>query len=136
MALKFPSDEWIKALSVELNSSEAYAQSSATWEGDFLFVIQPDAVYQQTAYLYINVQKGVSSDAVQTFSLEEKKAMYTISAPYSIWRKVIEGKLDPLQSMFTGKLKVRGNMAQIQRNPKATTDFVICATKIPTEFEV
>jgi putative sterol carrier protein len=135
MTIKFPSDEWIKALSAELNASEAYAQTAATWEGDFLFVIQPDAVYKQTAYLYINVQKGISSDAVQTSSLEEKPAMYTISAPYAIWRKVIEGKLDPIQSMFTGKLKVRGNMAQIQRNPKATTDFVTCATKIPTEFE-
>jgi putative sterol carrier protein len=134
MPIKFPSDEWIKALSVELNASEAYAQSSATWVGDFLFVVQPDAVYQETAYLYINVKEGKSSDAMQTSSLDEKKAMYTITAPYSIWRKVIEGKLDPLQSMFTGKLKVRGNMAQIQRNPRATTDFVICATKIPTEF--
>lgn len=31
MAIKFPTDEWIKALCEELNKSEAYAQAAATW---------------------------------------------------------------------------------------------------------
>jgi putative sterol carrier protein len=75
-----------------LNTSESYARSAADWEGDFLFVIQPDAAYQQAAFLYIDVQKGVSPSAMQVASLEEKPAMYTISASYSIWRKALEGK--------------------------------------------
>jgi putative sterol carrier protein len=136
MAIKFPSDEWIKALSAQLNASESYAKAAANWEGDFLFVVQPDSAFQQTAYLYIDFQHGKSPSAMQVGSLEEKKAMYTLSAPYNIWRKVIEGKLDVVQGMFSGKLKVRGNIAQIQRNPKVTTEFLACATKIPTEFEV
>ena len=135
MPIKFPSDEWIKALSTQLNTSESYAKAAANWEGDFLFVVQPDAAYQQTAYLYIDIQHGKSPSAMQVGSLEEKKAMYTVSAPFSTWRKVIEGKLDAVQGMFSGKLKVRGNMAQIQRDPKATTEFVACAAKVPTDFE-
>jgi putative sterol carrier protein len=135
MPIKFPSDEWIKALSAELNASESYAKAAANWEGDFLFVVQPDATYQQTAYLYIDIQHGKSPSAMQTGSLDEKKAMYTVSAPFATWRKVIEGKLDAVQGMFSGKLKVRGNMAQIQRDPKATTEFVACAAKVPTDFE-
>jgi putative sterol carrier protein len=134
MTVKFPSDDWIKALSAELNVSESYKQAAANWVGDFLFVIQPDATYPETAYLYIDVKEGKSPEAMQVSSPDEKKAMYTISASYSIWRKVLEGKLDPLQSMFTGKLKMRGNMVQVQRNLKATTEFVLCATKVPTEF--
>ena len=136
MAIKFPSDEWIKALSAQLNASESYAKAAANWEGDFLFVVQPDAAFQQTAYLYIDLQHGKSPNAMQVGGLEEKKAMYTLSAPYNIWRKVIEGKLDAMQGMFSGKLKVRGNISQIQRYPKVTTEFIACATKIPTEFEV
>ena len=135
MPIKFPSDDWIKALSAELNASESYANAAANWEGDFLFVVQPDPAFQQTAYLYIDIEHGKSPSAMQVSSLEEKKAMYTISAPFSTWRRVIEGKLDAVQGLFSGKLKVRGNMAQIQRSPKVTTGFVECATKIPTNFE-
>jgi putative sterol carrier protein len=136
MPIKFPSDEWIKALSAEINGSDSYAIAAAAWEGDFLFVVQPDASYLETAYLYIDIQHGKSPSAMQTSSLEAKKAMYTVSAPFTVWRKVIEGKIDAVQGMFTGKLKVLGNMAQIQRNPRATTEFVACAAKIPTDFNL
>jgi hypothetical protein len=45
MPIKFPSDEWIKASSAEINGREPYAIAAAAWEGDFLFVVQPDAFY-------------------------------------------------------------------------------------------
>lgn len=134
MSVKFPSDAWIKELSKELNASEGYAQAAANWEGDFIFVCLPDAEFSETAYLYLNLQHGKSVEAMQLKALSDKKALFTISGPFSIWRKVIEGRLDPLQGMFSGKLKVVGSMAQIQRTPKATTELVACAAKIPTEF--
>ena len=36
----------------------------------------------------------------------------------------MEGRLDPSQGMFSGKLKVVGSMAQVQRTPKATYELV------------
>ncbi len=42
MAFKFPSDEWIKELSRQLNESETYEKSAKDWEGDFDFVVEPD----------------------------------------------------------------------------------------------
>ena len=59
MAIKFPSEEWIKELSARLNSSETYAQAAATWEGDTTFVILPDADYPDTSYLYHRSQVKV-----------------------------------------------------------------------------
>ena len=134
MAFKFPSDEWIKELSRQINASETYAQAAANWEGDCLFVALPDAEYPETTYLYIDLQHGKSSNAMLVAGPEEKKALFTISAPFITWRKVIEGRLDPLQGLFSGKLKLVGSMAQIQRMPKATTELVKCAAKIETDF--
>jgi len=134
MAFKFPSDEWIKELSRQLNASETYAQAATNWEGDCLFIALPDAAYAETSYLYIDLQHGKSSNAMLVGGPGEKKALFTISAPFTTWRKVIEGRLDPLQGMFSGKLKVMGSMAQIQRMPKATTELVKCAAKIETDF--
>jgi putative sterol carrier protein len=134
MAIKFPSDEWIKELSVRLNASEAYAQSAAAWEGDCIFVVLPDADYADTAYLYINLQHGKSSDARQLKSLDEQKALFTISGPFNIWRRVAEGRLDPIQGIFSGKLKLVGSMAQLQRTPKATNELVKIAAQIDSDF--
>jgi putative sterol carrier protein len=136
MTVKFPSDEWIKALGEALNASPGYAQAAATWEGDFTFVCQPDSDFSSTAYLYINLQHGKCVEARLLSGADEKKPGFTISAPFGTWRRVIERRLDPLQGMFSGKLKVVGSMAQIQRTPKATTELVACAAKIPTDFGV
>jgi putative sterol carrier protein len=134
MAIKFPSDEWIKELSVRLNASETYAQIAATWQGDTIFVILPDGDHADTTRLYINLQHGKASDARQMGSLDEQKALFTISASFDTWRRVLEGRLDPIQGMFFGKLKLVGSMAQVQRNPKATYELVKVAEQIDTDF--
>jgi putative sterol carrier protein len=134
MPIKFPSDEWIKELSARLNTSPTYAQAAATWEGDNIFVVLPDADYPDTAYLYINLQHGQASDARQLSSLAEQKALFITSAPFNTWRKVLEGRLDPIQGMFSGKLRLVGSMAQVQRTPKATYEMVKVASQIDTDF--
>jgi putative sterol carrier protein len=134
MSIKFPSDEWIKELSNRLNTSETYALAAATWEGDNIFVVTPDADYASTMYLYINLQHGKASDARQLNSLDEQKALFTTSAPFNTWRRVLEGRLDPIQGMFSGKLKLVGSMSQIQRTPRATYEMVKVAAQIDTDF--
>jgi len=134
MTIKFPSDEWIKELSARLNASETYAQTATTWEGDTIFIILPDADHPETTYLYIDLQHGKASDARQLSSLDDQKSLFTTSAPFSIWRKVLEGRLDPIQGVFSGKLKLVGSMAQFLHNPKATSELVKVAEQIDTDF--
>jgi len=134
MSIKFPSDEWMKELCTRLNASEEYAQAAANWEGDNIFVILPDADFTDTAYLYINLQHGKASDARLLHNLDEQNALFTTSAPFSTWRRVLEGRLDPLQGLFSGKLKLVGSMAQVQRNPKATYVLTKIAAQIDTDF--
>ena len=134
MAIKIASEEWMKELEARLNASESYAQAAATWEGDIIFVILPDDTLPETLYGYINLQHGKASDARKLNSLEEQKAKFTMSAPLATWRKVQAGRLDPLQAMFSGKIKVIGSMAQIQRNPKATYEMTKITGQIETDY--
>ena len=134
MAMKYPSEEWLKEVKVKMNGSETYAKAAAMWEGDCIFVIQPDADYQETSYGYINLQHGKASGARMLKGLGEQKALFIMSAPRGTWRKVMEGRLDPLQAMFSGKIKVVGSMAQIQRQPKATYEMTKVAQQIETDW--
>jgi putative sterol carrier protein len=134
MAILFPSDEWIKELGRLLNASEAYERAASNWEGDFIFVIEADEALAETTYLYLNLYHGKSPSAMQLHTLDEKPAAYTLSAPFGAWRRVIEGKLDPIQGMMTKKLRVAGNMMQIMRYPKAAKEIVACCALVPTDF--
>jgi putative sterol carrier protein len=134
VALRFPSDEWIKELSRQLNDSETYEKSAKDWEGDFVFVVEPDAAYDGTAYLYLGLLHGKSPDAAMIASEDEREVEFVIRAPFSNWRKVIEGELDPIQGMMTRKLKLKGNMMKVMRYPKAAKEIVSCCALVPTEW--
>lgn len=134
MAIPFPSDLWIKALSNHLNSSESYQRSAANWEGDFTFVVEPDPAFADTVYLFLALHHGKSGGGKSLQSLDEVTTEYTIRAPYGTWRRVVEGKLDPIQGLMTKQLKLQGNMMMIMRYPKAAQEIISCTKLIPTEF--
>lgn len=133
MKHKFPSDEWIKKLRELLNSSESYSRSAKDWEGDFIFVVEPDEAYKETSHLLLKLYHGSSAGA-EMLEGELPETEFTINAPYSTWRKVIDGKLDPIQGMMTGQLKLRGNLMKIIRYPKAAQEIVACCAEVPTEW--
>jgi putative sterol carrier protein len=134
MPIPFPSDAWIKALSEQLNASESYERSAKNWEGDFVFIIEPDDVFAETVYLFLGLFHGKSPDAGLLSTPNDREAAYTISAPYTTWRNVVEGKLDPIQGMMTRQLKLQGNMMMIMHYPKAAQEIIACTKTIPTDF--
>ena len=135
MALRFPSDEWIKELSNQLNASETYGRSAKDWEGDFVFVVEPDDTFDSTAYLFLALYHGKSPDAAMEPDQASREAEFTLSAPFGTWRQVIEGKLDPIQGMMMRKLKLQGNLTKIMRYPRAAKEIVSCCALIPTDWQ-
>jgi putative sterol carrier protein len=134
MTFRFPSDEWIKTMMEVVNNSEAYRKSAAKWEGDFYFVVEPGPGLPEPSVLYIDLWHGEARSACEVADENEKDPEFVIRAPVNTWRRVIEKKLDPIQGMITGQLKLSGTMSKIMRFPKAASELVNCATKVPTEF--
>jgi putative sterol carrier protein len=134
MAIRFDTDEWIKEVSRQLNESKDYEASAKDWEGDFIFVAEPDESYARPLYFFISLFHGKSPDAAMIASEDERKAHYKVRGTFSTWRKVIEGKLDPIQGMMTKKLKLDGNLAKVMRYPRAAKEIVAACSKVPTDF--
>jgi len=134
MAFKFPSEEWVLAFMEQINTSEAYRKAAATWEGDFYFIIEPGPGLLQSMALYIDLWHGEARSVGVVADESEKTPEFVIRAPISTWRRVIEKKLDPIQGMITGQLKLKGTLSKVMRAPRAAAELVNCATKVPTEF--
>ena len=65
---------------------------------------------------------------------EGEASAYGIRAPYSRWREVVLGDLEPVKAMVQGKLKLRGDLANIVRHVRAAKELVHLTTLVPTEF--
>jgi putative sterol carrier protein len=130
----FPSEEWIKLFKNALNSNAAYEDAAKTWEGDFLFVVQPDSNLQQQAVFYVDLWHGKCRDATLLGPNEAKQTAFIYEGPYGNWIKLINKELDPIQSLLTGKFKLKGDMLKVLRAVRAAKELVETAGKVPTEF--
>lgn len=131
---KFGSEEWVKALKEEINASEAYAEAAKTWEGDFYFIVEPGGPIEKEMIMYMDLWHGKCREVGVYEDRSAKTPAFVISAPLSVWRKVIDKKLDPIQGMMTRQMKIQGDMVKIMKAVKAAKELVECTTKVPTEF--
>lgn len=133
MVLEFPGDAWVKRLMKVVNESDAYAQAAAKWEGDLFFIIEKSPGVPADTYLYMDLWHGECRSAGQVAATEKLPA-FEIRAPLPTWRQVLEGRLDPIRGLTTRRLKVKGNLMQILKSPKAALELVNCAREIETTY--
>jgi putative sterol carrier protein len=134
MAHRFPSDAWVKALMEELNRSAAYAEAAQTWEGDFYFIVDAGGSLTQPVILYMDLWHGKCREAFEVTDQSVKNPVFRMSAAPATWRKVLTKKLDPIQGLMTGQLKLKGNMAMVMKSVKAAKELVEATTRVETDF--
>lgn len=136
MAIPFPSDAWIKTMMEDLNASAAYLEAAKNWEGDFFFIVDPGGTLETTRILYMDLWHGKCRNAYEVIDPDSVKPVFRLSGPVATWKKVMTKKLDPMQAMMTGQLKLQGNMSTVMRNVRAAKELVESCTRIDTEFPV
>lgn len=136
MAIRFPSEAWIKAAMAEVNESKSYQEAAKNWEGDLVFVITAIPDNPNEVLLYMDLWHGQCRDAFQVVDPEKQSSEFVITAPLPVWRKVLEGKLDPIRGIVSRQLKMKGNMMKVLKSPKAAVELVNACTKVETEWPV
>ena len=132
----FPSEEWLNVYVERINASPEYREAATTWEGDvcYVFEAEPDKGVPVEIWAWLDLWHGECRGARMITGNEGTRAAYGITAPYSRWREVVEGRLEPVKAMVQGKLKLRGDLAEIVRHVRAAQELVHLTTLVPTEF--
>jgi putative sterol carrier protein len=129
----FPSEEWMEEFVKKVNGSETYAQAASTWEGDFIFVIEPDGTGGLTEQykMYRDLWHGKCRKAfVITEETGEPEAAYIWSGKYANWLKLLNGDVGPIKALMQRKFKLKGDYAKVMRATKAAQELVKCTTMV------
>jgi putative sterol carrier protein len=135
MAL-FPSDEWLETYRRRINESAEYLDAAATWEGDVAFLLEaePDRSVPNDLWVRLDLWHGECRGARMVSAEEGRAAAYVVAAPYSRWKDVLAGELDPIKGMMQGKLKLDGDLPTIIRSVRAANELVLLTQTVPTEY--
>jgi putative sterol carrier protein len=133
---RFPSEEWVAEYVQRINASEPYRDAAQTWEGDVAYVIEaePDRGVPEDVWAWLDLWHGECRDGRLVRREDGERARFVIRAPYSRWKEVIRGELDPVKGMMQGKLKLRGDLPTIVKHVRAANELVTVAQTVPTEF--
>jgi len=85
-------------------------------------------------WAWLSLWHGECRDARMVEPGDGQKAPYVIRAPYTRWKDVLMGDLDPVKGMMQGKLKVQGDLPTIIRYVRAANELVHLTGSVPTEF--
>jgi putative sterol carrier protein len=132
--IPFASPAWVVALKDAINNSAAYREAAKTWEGDFWFIVEPDAGGTRKL-IYLDLWHGACRDAFLTEDDSARNPEFRVSGSVKQWRRVITREIDPIKALMTNTLKLKGNLAKIMRSVRAAQELVLCAAAVPTSFE-
>jgi putative sterol carrier protein len=134
--LRFPTDPWFRELVQRINDSPEYREAAATWEGDIAFVIEaePDRGVIEDVWGHLDLWHGECRGGGVVDAGRGAASRYVIRAPYSRWKEVLRGDLDPVKGMMQGKLRVQGDLPTIVRYVRAANELVHLTGTVPTEF--
>lgn len=139
VAYKFPSAEWTDAYKDAVNANEKYREAGKDWTfGAVAMVIEQDegiGISEDTGMI-LDVHQGQcrGTEFVKGMDAVESSP-FIIVAPYSRWKEVINGELDPIKAMMQNKLKLKkGHLPTILRFVESNRQLVESASRVETEF--
>ena len=133
---EFPTEDWFQAYIEAINASEDYAESAATWEGDVVIQIdaEPDKGLPEDVHGLLRLWHGACRGGGLVDEERSAATEFAVRAPYSRWKDVIHGDLEPIKGLVQGKLRVRGDLPKILRYVKGTQELAYIAGQVDTTF--
>ena len=139
MAHEFPSEAWTEAFKDAVNANEDYRKHGKPWTfGAVAMVVSKDDSLglDDDMGMILDVHEGECRGAQYVKGLDAvQEAPFVIVAPYSRWKQVINGELDPIKAMMEGKLKMtKGSLPTMLRFVESSKALVVSAANVPTQF--
>jgi putative sterol carrier protein len=131
----FATQAWLDESASLLNNDPEYAEGAKDYEGDYLYIVEADELQPTPIYYYVDLYHGKCRKATIVNNPTEVKAEFEMSAPYSIWKKILQGELDGNKALMTRKLKIKGNMTKLMKSTKPATAYFKALTPLKTDFD-
>jgi putative sterol carrier protein len=113
----FPSRGWAEAAMALVNADPEIADAGRGWMGDFGVVIEAEAGKLDEDFVaWIRPEAGRVLELrvlVDPDDLDEFEPAYRLRAPYSVWKGLLRGSVDPVEAIVKRRLRVDGDVQPI-----------------------
>ena len=128
---------WAESWQQEINRSAAYRQAAAAWQGSLALEMTGLGAGEPNGRraVYVDLGEGSCRRARTASPADLENADFVISADREIWRKILQGRAEPILWLMTGRLKlVRGELSSLVPWVRAAKELVVAAGRVGGTF--
>jgi putative sterol carrier protein len=134
----FPSREWCEQVVQLANADPEAADAGEGWDGDFGAVVEAEPGKLAAPFAIHCEPKNGRITRLRFLEdpdeLDEIEPAYLARAPYSVWKGLILGTLDPVEAVLKKKIQMSGDLQPIleRMRYKGIADRIL--SQLHTEF--
>lgn len=142
MAITLPAEaeQWLEAYHERLAANDDYREAASGWgvdfEGDFVLHVRPDEVYDGGSItFFLELEDGEVHSSRVVDSPEAVEHGFSISGPYSEWKRLIKGEVNIVDGVMNGSFDAGGSKLTALKFQAALVEMGETATRVDTDFE-
>jgi putative sterol carrier protein len=113
----FPSKEWCEEAVRLTNEDPESAHAAHGWQGDVGAIIDAEPGKLERAFVVYVVPRDGRIEKLKVLDepddLDELEPAYLARAPYSVWKQLLQGSLDPVEAVLRRRIAVKGDLQQL-----------------------
>ena len=100
--------EWLDDVVHLIQGDEKYKRVARTWEGSCVLVFESgsDTIFKNNIYIYLDLFHGECRWGGLVPEDIGKNGEYVLYSPYERWKMILNGELNVVRAIATGKLKL------------------------------
>lgn len=130
-------DPWARTWCEVLDRDETYRQAASGWEGALALVLEGDEELgpARDRAVYLDLHRGRCRRGRAATDEDLETAPFVLRGPSATWKRVLEGGLDPIFALMSGKLRLsRGSVARLVPYTRAAKRMVEVARGLETAY--
>ena len=111
----FPSREWCEEAVRLTNADPESAAAGRGWVGDFGAIIEAErGKLARTFVVHVQPNRLGQIEKLEVLDdpddLDDIEPAYLARAPYSVWKALLQGTLDPVEAVLKRRIEVQGDL--------------------------
>lgn len=130
------SPAWADAWRAVIDTDPAYAAAANGWRDALALVCTPDAAagFADGAAVQVMLDTGRCT-AAEARAVDAVDAPFRLQASAATWRELVDGRLDPVAGVMSGRLvPIGGSLGTIMTHAAGLKALVACARRVPTRW--
>ncbi|MCP3141906.1 SCP2 sterol-binding domain-containing protein [Pyxidicoccus xibeiensis] len=111
---KFPSKEWLDEAVRLTNEDPECAVAGKGWTGDFGAIVEAEPGKLDKPFVVHVVPGDCRIQKARVLAdpddLDELEPVYLARAPYTVWKQLLKGTLDPVEAVLKRRISMKGDL--------------------------